>query len=348
MIPHYIMCLLLLMVLSFNLITSEEIDTSVSLSSGNNKCLFDDLVFSMTPHAKDLLRNELQTEEFIKALEWAKQEDRYLNNTYANSKSIVQEGFIFLLRVLAKRQLLPFHGSRAYGGLKMWFVRPMKKDPRYTKYAYSSAIFERYYIDMFLRAHVDKLKGPTCLEWDIGYMNRVPVCKNKYSIQYREGKTTVEGKTIYGDIYNLAEAGVKFDTIIATMVFEHLLYPDRAMQVLYDSMNAGGTLFFTVPQSSQLHGVPSDYHRYTKFKVRQMMMDVGFCVPKSHMGGGGDFIIDAARSLGMRTSDFTQEELMWGYGRSMQEISDGAVVIMAVAYKAPFNHKACRSAPNKK
>lgn len=151
---------------------------------------------------------------------------------------------------------------------------------------------------------------------------------------------TLKGKTINGDIYRLGNfTQVKFNFICCHQVFEHLEFPERAARSVFQALVPGGTLLYTAPHSSQYHGVPDDYHRYTKTKVYNMLRQAGFCVPKRLMTGGGDSIFDAGRSLGLSTFDFNKQELEIGYQRGYDFIADGAITIHAIGFKPP--HSKC-------
>ncbi|CAD7936707.1 unnamed protein product [Amoebophrya sp. A120] len=150
--------------------------------------------------------------------------------------------------------------------------------------------------------------------------------------------------TLYGDILEypkLLGPDNYLDLIVSTQVFEHLPHPEQSATALYNSLHAGGLLFLSVPQLAQYHQVPGDFFRYTKEGVHSLLSNAGFCVPKTLMASGGDYVWDIARSAGLQTSDFTQDEIdqafQWGY----DAMSDGASTIFAVAIKPPHPHPEC-------
>ena len=289
------------------------------------------------------LQTELESAHLIKALKWAREVNHSVNELRGNSKSVLQEAFIFMLRFLARTKHLPFnsidglHGDRTYGGLKLWYNRQNHPSNKKNAAVFRKGeVLERFWINMFMEESVPVIPGPRCLEWGITYLKGFKQCTEMFDLTYHPDKVVQEGNKIYADIYRLSELPVKFNMICATQVFEHLLHPEKAAQVLFDSLLPGGALMFTAPHSSQLHMVPSDYGRYTKVKVREMFRGVGFCVLDHLMTGGGDFIFDAARALGMKSSDFSLEELQGAYHRNYKGISDGAITIHGIFFKPPY------------
>ena len=296
--------------------------------------VFDDHIFELTPEAKAELQAELEKPEVKGALAWA-HAGRSVSAKQGNSKSVLQESFIFMLRFLAKTKMLPFTGDRTFHGNQLWQYR-QRAHPR------GEEVLERYWMDKYFRELLveNAVEGPNCLEWGIHYVNRFPTCTQKWSLTYAPG-FEMEGRSIRGDIYELHKARKQFDVVMATQVFEHVEFPDEAASSVFKSIKPGGALVFTVPFSAQFHLVPVDFQRFTKMKVVSMFKSAGFCVPEALMAGAGDHIFDAARALGMRKSDFNNEELDIGYQRGYDNISDGAISIFCVAYKPP--HAKCTS-----
>ena len=70
--------------------------------------------------------------------------------------------------------------------------------------------------------------------------------------------------------------GGKFDTIIATEVFEHIFSPMDALKEINRVLKKGGRLFFTVPFLWNLHEIPHDAYRYTTFSLEKLLNNAGF------------------------------------------------------------------------
>merc|ERR1719199_801566 len=125
----------------------------------------------------------------------------------------------------------------------------------------------------------------------------------------------------------------RFDVAVNTNVWEHEQDPFEAITSLYNVMNPGSVMLFTVPFVAPYHGVPFDFYRYTKSGVVHVLERAGFCVPRSRMASGGDFISDISLFSGVGPGDFSSAEMMQSYKRGYDNIPDGAIVVMAVAYK---------------
>ncbi|CAD7947392.1 unnamed protein product [Amoebophrya sp. A25] len=289
-----------------------------------------------------------------------------------NSVSTLQEAWIFLLRLLNRRKLLPL-GTRdsLYHGLENWSKRS-------TEVGSVPRVPEHYYVNRYMVAlrhmpqlfqvrrppalvetrktagHSERRESIRCGEWaELNYIHLFRnVCEENIAFRY---EPTLQGvpphldlvsHTLYGDILDyprlLRESGGQpLDLIIATQVWEHLPQPQEAAKALFHSLQSGGLVFFSVPQLAQYHQVPGDYFRYTKEGVHLLFSAAGFCVPKTLMASGGDYIWDIARDAGLQTADFTMDEMdaafKWGY----DQISDGASTIFAVAIKPPHPHPEC-------
>jgi SAM-dependent methyltransferase len=198
-------------------------------------------------------------------------------------------------------------------------------------------------MDVFLKEAAAYLpqKPSTCIEWaPMAYMPQFPACANgnKFHLDFEAdiNKMHVTADNhIHCDNVHLPQClgATKFDVAINTNVWEHEQDPFEAMTSLYNVMNPGGVMLFTVPFSAPYHGVPFDFYRYTKSGVTHVLERAGFCVPRSLMASGGDFISDIALYSGVGPGDFSPGELLQGYHRGYDSIPDGPLVIMAVAYR---------------
>jgi len=257
-----------------------------------------------------------------------------------NSGSYLQESWIFMLRFLARTKQLPFTGDRRYHGIELWSARHG---------GHTGGTLERYWIEKYIVEQYKNIPGGKCLEWGLYYVNWLHQCTEKYenkyeAVLYGEKQPSVEGNIVYGSIYDfptvVGNAGIQFNFICATELFEHLEKPYEAAADLFHILAPGGAVLFTAPQQAQYHKVPQDFLRYTKEGAKHVMEVAGFCVPPQLMAGSGDFIFDVGRNTGLQLQDFTVEELDEGFQRGYDNIADGAITIHAMAFKPP--HAYCR------
>jgi len=186
------------------------------------------------------------------------------------------------------------------------------------------------------------------MEWDpLFYVHQYfPSCaQSTYNLWYKSdpAEMRVEGTTIYADILKLPQVAgaLKMDLVVATQVWEHLSQPVPSVKALHDSMNPGGVLLFAVPFKAPFHGAPEDYWRYTKSGVVEVLEQGGFCVPRSAMASGGDFIYSIGLNAGISAGDFSQEELLASYALGFDAIPDGPLEVFAVGVKKHAPTDAC-------
>jgi len=247
-----------------------------------------------------------------------------------NSVSYLQEAWISLTRVLAQAKLLPVSGDRSWGGEELFGIR-------------GGGCQFRTYMDIFLQEtqHLLPQHPTNCIEWaPVMYGSRFPTCASGklFSLDFEPdaNKMHVDAANhIHCDNVHLPQCmgATKFDVALNTNVWEHEIEPFKAMQGLYESMNFGGVMLFTAPFVAPYHGVPYDFYRYTKSGVTHVLERAGFCVPRSLMASGGDFISDIYLHAGVGPGDLSTEEVWQSYHRGYDNIPDGALVMMAVAYK---------------
>lgn len=254
-----------------------------------------------------------------------------------NSVSYLQEAWVGLTRVLAQSRLLPFNGDRSWNGESLFSLR-------------GSGSHDRTYMDMFLQEVAPLLpQHPvTCMEWaPITYASMFPACAHStLSLEFQPDINqmhTDAANKVHCDNVHLSHClgGRKIDIAINTNVWEHEIEPFAAMQSLYDAMNPGSLMIFTVPFVAPYHGVPYDFYRYTKSGVTHVLERAGFCVPRSMMRSGGDFINDIALFAGVGPGDFSAAEIAQAYHKGYDSIPDGALVMMAVAFKKVNPNDAC-------
>jgi len=248
-----------------------------------------------------------------------------------NSISYLQEAWISITRVLAQAKLLPMNGDRGFQGSKLFDTR-------------GAGTMGRLYLDKFLEesGHFLPQNPSTCIEWGpMSYLPRFPACANgrKLVLQYQSNLSkmyTDKEDNVHCDNVHLGQClgeDTKIDIAIATNVWEHEKDPFDAIESLYGIMRFGGMVLFTVPFAAPYHGVPYDFYRYTKLGVVHILEKAGFCVPRTKMASGGDFVSDIALYAGVGPGDFSALEIDETYKRGFNSIPDGPLIVMAMAYK---------------
>ncbi|MBN7817523.1 class I SAM-dependent methyltransferase [Algoriphagus pacificus] len=80
----------------------------------------------------------------------------------------------------------------------------------------------------------------------------------------------------------------KFDLIIAEQVFEHLLYPYKALSNIYKMLNPGGYFLITTPFLIPIHEVPYDCTRWSPTGLKYFLNEVGFPLNQILVDGWGN------------------------------------------------------------
>jgi SAM-dependent methyltransferase len=80
----------------------------------------------------------------------------------------------------------------------------------------------------------------------------------------------------------------KFDLIIAEQVFEHLLYPYKAMKNVYSMLNKGGYFLITTPFLIKYHAEPNDCTRWSEAGMKYFMAECGFELDEIKTGSWGN------------------------------------------------------------
>lgn len=272
----------------------------------------------------------------------------------ANSKTYLEEALFFLLRLTAHARLIPATGDRIKSGSRLWLQREPKKNTE----LYGAGWLDRDWNHMFWRDSAEMLREVRgkCLEWGLRRTPRLPQCTSLYEFQLsrnreefgiRKSKENTGNRTIHtvvSDIFALSSTiqkyGILLDLIFAEQVFEHVENPFEAAKSCFESLHPGGALIVTVPHATQLHVGPKflDYFRFSKHALKLILESAGFCVPNKGFAGGGDYIFEMARNLGLGRDDFSQEEIQGAYQRGFENLSEGATNIMAVAFRSPTRH----------
>jgi SAM-dependent methyltransferase len=79
-----------------------------------------------------------------------------------------------------------------------------------------------------------------------------------------------------------------FDLVIAEQVFEHLLYPYRAVKNVYAMLRPGGYFLISTPFLLKIHNFPVDCSRWTPHGMKYFLSEAGFPVEAIQVGSWGN------------------------------------------------------------
>jgi SAM-dependent methyltransferase len=66
------------------------------------------------------------------------------------------------------------------------------------------------------------------------------------------------------------------DTILSTVVIEHLERPQEAIKEMFRILKPGGYMILTAPLFWHIHEEPRDFYRYTKYGLKHLLTNAGF------------------------------------------------------------------------
>ena len=100
---------------------------------------------------------------------------------------------------------------------------------------------------------------------------------------------------IFGTAYETGVADQSIDTILCTVVLEHLERPHEAICEMYRILKPGGYIILSVPLFWHLHEEPRDFFRYTKYGLSHLFKKAGFQVVEINPLSG--FIVTFSQEL---------------------------------------------------
>lgn len=110
---------------------------------------------------------------------------------------------------------------------------------------------------------------------------------------------------LLGDVQHLPFGDDTFDNVLCTEVLEHVPEPGHGMDELFRVLKPGGRALITVPMSWNLHYVPYDFYRYTRYGLAYLAERSGFEVERMERLGGfwalfGSRLVDTGTQVLMR------------------------------------------------
>ena len=80
----------------------------------------------------------------------------------------------------------------------------------------------------------------------------------------------------------------KFDIIIVEQVFEHLLWPYRAVRNVLQMLKPNGAFLISTPFLVKIHNSPVDCSRWTELGLRHLLAEGGFDINRITTGSWGN------------------------------------------------------------
>jgi SAM-dependent methyltransferase len=81
---------------------------------------------------------------------------------------------------------------------------------------------------------------------------------------------------IFSTAYETGLADSSVDTVLCTVVLEHLERPQDAIHEMYRILKPGGHIILSAPLYWHLHEAPRDFYRYTKYGLSHLFTTSGF------------------------------------------------------------------------
>ncbi|GMU26279.1 MAG: hypothetical protein AMXMBFR16_11840 [Candidatus Uhrbacteria bacterium] len=81
---------------------------------------------------------------------------------------------------------------------------------------------------------------------------------------------------IFGTAYETGLGDISVDTVLCTVVMEHLERPQDALIEMHRILKPGGHIILTAPLFWHLHEEPRDFYRYTKYGLAHLFTTTGF------------------------------------------------------------------------
>lgn len=117
-----------------------------------------------------------------------------------------------------------------------------------------------------------------------------------------------------------------YDFVILDQVLEHVLDPAKAIKEVHRILKKGGWLIATTPFLVKIHYVPTDYWRFTRDGLRQLLSGYSEVIVKSwgnkdvvlnHIKTGGWPSVKEARKMGIFDlgNDDDLPHVVWGFAR---------------------------------
>jgi SAM-dependent methyltransferase len=95
-----------------------------------------------------------------------------------------------------------------------------------------------------------------------------------------------QGLDVLGDLHRLPFASATFEACLNIVTLEHVREPACVLAELARVLTPGGRLLLVVPHEWEVHQVPHDYYRYTRYGVAYLLERAGLRPTQISPAGG--------------------------------------------------------------
>jgi SAM-dependent methyltransferase len=171
---------------------------------------------------------------------------------------------------------------------------------------------DRFYVERFLAAHADDIRGRTLEVANRRYTDRFGTAVETADVLHvQEGNPIA---TIVGDLADGATLPADaFDCFILTQTLQSIYDVRAAVRTVHRILAPGGVLLATVPGISQIihpdFEMWGDYWRFTTRAAERLCDEAGFAAEDVEVRAHGNVLVAASFLYGLAARELTPEEL---------------------------------------
>lgn len=222
----------------------------------------------------------------------------------ASNKLKARARFIRDARRNGSGLLMTLHGHKPVNMGDLRRLRPIDRN-----FGYSRGLpVDRFYIERFLQAHADDIRGRVLEIKDDGYTRRFGGARVSHSdvldINPRNRQATIIGDLAASD--TLTDS--TYDCIILTQTLHHVFDVDAALANLYRALKPGGVLLLTVPSITRIDDSAPWYWFFTQHSMARLL---GAWFPSTdiRIEAHGNVLVATAFLQGIAAEELSPEEL---------------------------------------
>ena len=185
-------------------------------------------------------------------------------------------GFIHILPLPTEEELDEYYKNVFFSDFKPDYINNQKKDLEWLEISFRKRekLFSQNLVKNKLKRILDIGSGPGFFlnffknkEWDV-----VGIEPSESAAKFSRGLGL---KIIQDSIYkiNYNDLG-RFDVVHSNQVFEHLIAPDKALEVIHELLNPDGLLFLSVA---------NDYNPIQKIVHKKLLLSDWWFIPPEHI-----------------------------------------------------------------